>query len=209
MLSHDRAGHMGVEKTKDRILQHFYWPNMFQDVMRYCRSCEICQKMDKSGKKRKYPLLPMRIIGVLFKRIGIDIVGPLIRSRKKKMHLPTICDFPTTYPEAIPLANIRTNTVVDALIHVFARIVLPQEMLHDQRTNFMSKVMKLFCQKLGISQSATSARHQQTNVFTERFHGTLKNMLRSLSDEQMKHWDEYIPYFLFSYREVPCQTTGY
>ena len=34
-------------------------------------------------------------------------------------------------------------------------------------------------------------------------------MIRSLSDEQMKRWDEYIPYFLFSYREVPCKTTGY
>ena len=208
-VAHDKAGHLGIEKTKDRILQHFYWPNVFQDVMLYCRSCDKCQRMDKSKQARKYPLLPMPVIDVPFKRIGIDIVGPLPRSRKRNAYLMTICDYATRYPEAIPLSNMRSDTVVNALMQVFARIGLPQEIVHDQGTNFMSKVMRGICDNLGITQIATTARHQQTNGLTERFHGTLKNMLRSLTDVQMKCWDDYIPYFLFSYREVPCQTTGY
>lgn len=125
------------------------------------------------------------------------------------MYLLTIVDYATRYPEAIPLSNIRAETVVDALIQVFARIGLPREIVHDQGTNFMSKVMKSICSRLHITQIATSARHQQTNGMTERFHGTLKNMMRSLTEDQMKHWDEYIPSFLFAYREVPCATTGY
>ena len=45
-LSHDvlMAVHLGVTKTKDRILQCYYWPKIFQEVARYCKSCEICQK---------------------------------------------------------------------------------------------------------------------------------------------------------------------
>ncbi|XP_072030803.1 uncharacterized protein [Amphiura filiformis] len=208
-MAHDNAGHMGVQKTKDRVLAHFYWPGVFQDIQRYCRTCDVCQRLDKGKQTRKAPLLPMPVIDVPFKRIGIDIVGPFERSRKRNMYLLTICDYTTRYPEAVPLTNIRAETVVDALVTVFARVGIPHEIVHDQGTNFMSKVMVSLCTKLCITQLKASVRHQQTNGMTERFHGTLKNMLRSLTTEQQKYWDEYIPYFLFAYREVPCQTTGY
>ena len=208
-MAHDKSGHLGIEKSKDRILAHFYWPGVFKDVMQHCRSCDVCQKLNKGKQSLKVPLLPMPVIDVPFKRIGIDIVGPLDRSKRGKLYLLTIIDYATRYPEAIPLANIRAETVVDALITVFARVGLPQEIVHDQGTNFMSKVTKLVCTKLKIAQLAATPYHQQTNGANERFNGVLKNMLRTLSVEQRRCWDDYIPYFLFAYREVPCQTTGY
>ena len=40
MLVHDipLAGHLGFTKTKDRILQRYYWPRIFGDIAKYCRS---------------------------------------------------------------------------------------------------------------------------------------------------------------------------
>ena len=40
-LAHDvpMAGHLGVTKTKDRVLQRYYWPGVFKDVASYCRTC--------------------------------------------------------------------------------------------------------------------------------------------------------------------------
>ena len=97
----------------------------------------------------------MPVIDAPFKRIGIDIVGPLIRTRSKKLYLLTVVDHGTRYPEAIPLSNIRAETVVDALIGIFARIGLPHEIVHDQGTNFVSRVMKSMCNKLKIAQILT------------------------------------------------------
>ncbi len=208
-MAHDLAGHMGVQKTKDRVLEHFYWPGVFQDVQRYCRTCDVCQRMDKGKRKHKAPLIPMPVIDVPFKRVGMDIVGPFVKSKKRNLYLLTIVDYATRFPEAIPLTNVKANTVVDALISVFARVGLPQEIVHDQGTNFMSKVMTSLCEKLRITQLKASVRHQETNGLTERFHGTLKNMLRLLSTTERQQWDEHIPLFLFAYREVPCETTGY
>ena len=34
-------------------------------------------------------------------------------------------------------------------------------------------------------------------------------MLKKLVDEGSIDWDEYIPYVLFAYREVPSETTGF
>ena len=44
------AGHMGVNKTQQRILSHFYWPNLRKDVAEFCRSCHTCQVVGKPNQ---------------------------------------------------------------------------------------------------------------------------------------------------------------
>lgn len=33
------AGHMGKNKTAQRILQWFYWPTLYKDTSEYCKTC--------------------------------------------------------------------------------------------------------------------------------------------------------------------------
>ena len=50
-LAHDSpmAGHLS--KIYNRILTHFYWPNIRRDVAEYCRSCHTCHVVRKPNKK--------------------------------------------------------------------------------------------------------------------------------------------------------------
>ena len=43
------AGHLGKEKTRKRIMQHFYWPILYKDVEHFCRCCRQCQKSSNKG----------------------------------------------------------------------------------------------------------------------------------------------------------------
>ena len=36
------AGHMGIEKTLDRLWRDAFWINMARDVEEYCRQCPTC-----------------------------------------------------------------------------------------------------------------------------------------------------------------------
>lgn len=38
------AGHLGQKKTRDRVLQRFYWPTVFQDVQDLCQACPECSQ---------------------------------------------------------------------------------------------------------------------------------------------------------------------
>ena len=38
------GGHLGTQKTMDRIISDFFWPGMNGDITRFCQSCDICQK---------------------------------------------------------------------------------------------------------------------------------------------------------------------
>ena len=80
-LAHDVpiAGHLGKEKTRQRVLRRFYWPTVFKDIENFCQSCVTCQKATHRGVRRA-PLIPLPVISVPFSRIAMDIVGPLPRS---------------------------------------------------------------------------------------------------------------------------------
>ena len=79
----------------------------------------------------------------------------------------------------------------------------------DQGTNFMSSLLEEIYRLLHIKRIRTTPYHPQTDGVVERFNGTLKNMLRKFVSRSQKDWDEYLPYLLFAYREVPQETTGF
>jgi len=51
-------------------------------------------------------------------------------------------DYATRYPEAVALKNVEAETVAEALVTMFTRVGVPQEVVRDQGTQFMSSVMK-------------------------------------------------------------------
>ena len=71
----------------------------------------------------------MPIISEPFRRIAVDLVGPLhpITDRGNN-YILTIVDYATRYPEAVALPGIETERVAEALVDVFSRVGVPREM---------------------------------------------------------------------------------
>ena len=202
------AGHMGKEKTRRRILQRFYWPTLYKDVEEYCKCCLQCQKSNNKGVQWA-PLIPLPIVGEPFKRIAMDIIGPLPKSRSGNRFILVICDYATRYPEAIPLKRIDAEHIAEELVQVFARVGMPQEILTDQGSNFTSQLLAELYQLLHIHPIRTTPYHPQTDGLVERFNQTLKAMLRKVATKKGRDWDKLVPYILFAYREVPQASTGF
>ena len=49
---------------------------------------------------------------------------------------------PTRYPEAAALKSNEAEAVAEAKVNMFTRISVPEEILNDQRTQFVSNVLK-------------------------------------------------------------------
>ncbi|CAM4702436.1 unnamed protein product, partial [Caretta caretta] len=211
-LAHDipLAGHQGIRRTRQRLLQNFYWPGVFTTVRQYCRSCDPCQRVGKARDKGKAALRPLPIIEEPFQKVAMDIVGPLSRTtRSGKKYILVVVDFATRYPEAVPLASIEADTVADALLTIFSRVGFPKEVLTDQGSNFMSALLRCLWEKCGVRHDWASAYHPQSNGLVERFNGTLKMMLKTFMNQHPQDWDKYLPHLLFAYREVPQESTGF
>jgi len=44
---------------------------------KYCRSCDICQRTSPKGRVSKLPLGHMSLMGMPFKRVAVDLIGPI------------------------------------------------------------------------------------------------------------------------------------
>ncbi|KAJ1110502.1 hypothetical protein NDU88_007853 [Pleurodeles waltl] len=185
-LSHEipLAGHLGQTTTWNRLVNHFYWPQMTEKVKEFCSSCVTCQASGKAGGKTKAPLIPLPVVGAPFERVWIDIVGPLDPpTASGNRYILVVVDHATRYPEAIPFRTVTAPTVARALLGVFTRVGFPKEVVSDRGTNVMSAYLKAMWDECGVTYKFTTPYHPQTNGLVERFNKTLKGMIMGLSEK--------------------------
>ena len=146
------SGHLGVNKTYHKILNHFYWPGLTSDVSQHCKSCHTCQMVGKPNQTiTKAHLQPIPAFDEPFSRIIIDCVGPLPKTKSGFQYLLTIMCASTRFPEAIALRYIKTKTMVKALVKFFTFVGLPRSVQSDQGSNFMSGIFQQVMYELGIT----------------------------------------------------------
>ena len=91
------AGHMSSSGTVSRVLSEFYWPGGVQaDTKRYYRSCDICRRKITKGRIANAPVGKMSVIYEPFKRVAVDIIGPLSPvTNNGKRYTVTLVDYAT------------------------------------------------------------------------------------------------------------------
>ena len=204
------GGHLGTDNTRKKIISSFFWPGILGDIVRYCRSCEQCQRTLSKGLVRKAPLEHFPLIEIPFLRCAVDIIGPINpASEKGNRYILTCVDFATRYPEAVPLRNIDNVSVAEALVGIFCRVGVPKEVLSDNGSSFKSEMMTEVSRLLSLRQLFSSPYHSMGNSVCERFNGTLRRMLRKMCMDKPRQWDRYIEPLLFAYRETPQASTKF
>ena len=73
----------------------------------------------------------------------------------------------------------------------------------------MSGLSQQVMSELNIEQYKSSAYHPESQGALERFHQTLKNMIRTYCFQTEKHWDEGVHLLLFASRESVQESLGF
>ena len=155
------------------------------------------------------PLQPIPAFEEPFSRVLVDCVGPLPKSKTGNEYLLTVMCTSTRFPEAIPLRNIKAKTIVKALTKFFSFVGAPKAIQSDQGSNFMSGLFQQVMFELGIEQYRSSAYHPESQGALERFHQTLKSMMRTYCFQHGKDWDEGVHMVLFAAREAVQESLGF
>ena len=207
---HPMAGHLGQKRTAERIRREFWWPGCGLEIRRYCLSCDICQRTAPKHLTKKVPLGKMPIFDTAFKRVAVDIIGPITpMSESKCQYVLTMIDYATRYPEAVPLKNVKAETVADALWNFWTRLGIPETVLSDNGSQFTCELMREVEKLLRIKHKVCSVFHPAGNGLVERLNGSLKTSLRKMCIDQPKKWDTFIPALLFALRETPQESLGF
>ena len=77
------------------------------------------------------------------------------------------------------------------------------------RSNFMSGIFQQVMHQLGIAQCKSSTYHPQLQGAIERFHQTLKTMMKTYCIDYDKNWDEGVHLLLFAVHESIQDSLGF
>ncbi|XDV34329.1 hypothetical protein PO909_004496, partial [Leuciscus waleckii] len=124
---HELSGHVGIRKTYDYLLKHFFWPLMKLDVAKFCKSCHACQMGGKPNQViPPAQLKPIPVLGEPFERILIDCIGPLPRTKSGNTYLLMLICALSRFPEAIPLRSLKAPTIVKAIVKFCTTFGMPK-----------------------------------------------------------------------------------
>lgn len=204
------AGHFGVRKTYNQLLKHCYWPRIMRDVARFVQTCHVCQVAGKQNAIVKpAPLQPIPSVSKPFEHLVIDCVGPLPQSKSGCIYLFTIMCQATRYPAVYAFRTITTRAVVKALSQFISIFGLPRIIQSDRGSNFTSKTFAAALKQLRIQHNLSSAYHAQSQGVLERFHATLKSLLRAYCIEMKREWEDGLPWLLLAAIAVVQESTGF
>jgi len=99
-----------------------------------------------------------------FEKCALDIVGPLTVTTLGNKYLLTFQDDLTKFSKAIPLPNQEATTVAKEFItKIICEHGIPETVLTDQGTNFLSEIFKNVCKLLRITKIQTTAYQPESN----------------------------------------------
>uniref|UniRef100_A0A0G4HYZ3 Integrase zinc-binding domain-containing protein n=1 Tax=Chromera velia CCMP2878 TaxID=1169474 RepID=A0A0G4HYZ3_9ALVE len=71
------AGHLAIEKTYLRLIEDFYWPNMFSLVAAYIPHCDACLQNKQANQKPSGLLQPLPVLAWPYDSVSMDFVCAL------------------------------------------------------------------------------------------------------------------------------------
>ncbi|RYA67656.1 DDE-type integrase/transposase/recombinase, partial [Enterobacter cloacae complex sp. 2DZ2F20B] len=124
-----------------------------------------------------------------FQKIFLDIVGPLEQDVQNNRYILTIqCEL-SKFVEAYPIPNKEAVTVAESFVQNFIlRYGIPQEIVTDQGTEFLSSTFKEACKVLGIKQLNSTVYHHETLGALENSHKHLGAYLRIQVAKHPNSW---------------------
>lgn len=181
---------------------------MKQDVHKFVKSCEKCQKY-KSINVPKPEMTITTTANTAFEKVYLDLVGPLIPSEGYEYILTTQCEL-TKFVTATPIRNKTTETVAEAFVkNVVLKYGVPDRIASDRGTEFMSELFTSVAKLLNIEKLNSTAYHHQAIGSLENTHKCLGNFLRTQCDNKLFSWSTWVPYYEFAYNNTTHSTTNY
>ncbi|BES89445.1 multicellular organismal development [Nesidiocoris tenuis] len=204
-----QAGHLGVSKTHWRIGRLYYWPGMYNDIVRYVTRCDVCQRVKPSNTKPRGMMFP-RYLKAAWDVVSLDIMGPFPRSSTGNTHLLVFEDLFTKWVELVPIRSTTSAVILDKFKSVILnRYGTPSTIITDNASNFVSSTVRRLTQSCGIQHQTTPLYHCQANP-TERANRNVRQLIRTYID-QPRHtrWDCYIGELQFALNSTVHSSTKY
>jgi hypothetical protein len=211
--SHDTpsAGHRGIHKTVELVLRTFWWPSVHSDVKQYVRSCQVCQRVKASSKRKGGLLQPLPVPERRWESVSMDLVVKLPRTRSGHDSILVFVDRLTKYALFVPVReSLKAKGFAEQFVtHVVSAFGLPNNVVSDRGGHFVNDFWHCVCSRLRMQRRLSSAYHPETDGQTERMNRVLEEVLRCFVNKRHSDWDKWLPMAQFAINNSRHSATGF
>jgi transposase InsO family protein len=139
-----------------------------------------------------------------FRGWGMDMIGKINPpSSKGHQFILAITDYFTKSMEAIPMKSVAKDVINFVKEHVIHRFGIPQTIIADGGSVFISEEFKKFATDMGIKLIRSSPYYAQANGQAKASNQSLIKLIKRKIDEHPRHCHEVLSEALWAYR-VSC-----
>ncbi|GAA5873416.1 hypothetical protein JCM1840_007376 [Sporobolomyces johnsonii] len=204
------AGHLGIDKTLERLRRTMYFPQEYRQVVAFVNTCDTCFR-NKSKRSHPHGLLhPLPAPSRPWASIALDFIVKLPTTSTGNDSILVVIDRFTRYAHFIPCKEEGTNASRFAHLfyqHIFSNHGLPQDVVSDRGAVFDSTFWRTLTRLTRTKLSMSTAFHPQTDGITERLNQTLEQYLRMFINYQQDDWEDLLPLAQFVYNDTVHSST--
>ena len=139
-------------------------------------------------------------------------MGPFPRAAGGFEYLYVAIDKFTKWPEVEAMRKVTAQSAVKFLKGLVCRFCVPNRIITDNGTQFMSRTFMQYVQDLGSKICFASIAHPRSNGQAERANAKVLRGLRTRTFDKLrkcgKRWIDELPVVLWSIRMTPNRATG-
>ena len=206
---HEGLGHFSAHKSYNYAACFFWWPQMRQDFIVYCRSCDKCQINNEPTTLPAGRSLTLPNPDEAYQSLAIDFAGPFNKSNEYTTVM-VIMDRFTSCTHLVPLKDAATSEKTFKKLQrtIFDVHGLPLSIVLDQDSRFTSKFWSQMMKSFGIQVWMATQYHHQTNGQVERRIRTLKQMMRNFVNKRQNNWSGALPAIAAAVNGAPHESLG-
>lgn len=200
------GGHFGYAKTLAKINEHFYRINLNNEIKARINSCHECLLSKTMFRKYEGKLISEPVTTAM-NTLYIDLVGPLIKSKKQNTYLLVCVDACTKYVWLYGIRNCTSNLIITKLDNLFCNFGMPRILVSDNASYFVSSMFKQYCFKNGIRQRNITPYRAASNI-SERYIRDITVLLRAFYNDKQNMWDNDLGSIQLSLNNSKNSSTG-
>ena len=190
ILEKVHAGHLGLNKSRERAKGAVWWPQITRDIKDMVGRCHYC--IEKRPTQIKEPMQASELPARPYQKVGADLL-----THKSDVFL-VVRDYYSRYIDISYLPDQSSKTVIAKMKNIFAHHGVPQLLVTDNGTQFVCSEFEKFTRDWNVAHETSSPRYPQANGAAESAVKTAKFIL--------KQDDPFLA--LLSYRATPIPELG-
>ena len=192
------AGHQGVIKTYLTISDKFFIPHLMHYLRLYLSECHICQLFRNDKPPFRQIETRINLNYRPMSRLSMDL-KMMPKSQKGHWFILCVIDEMTNYLITAPLYQARSEEVGETLIeNIVSKFGMPDYMMMDQDSAFMSSLMSYLFKKLGIT-IKTVGPYYHKSLQGEHGIKSLSSILSKHLTGQGQMWHKFLSIATFVY----------